>query len=190
MIREVTEAQGLECMAEARAQGKLTERIPATAVFTVKAPKGRKKTRACACGNFMSEREAADVYAGGVDTIQVRAILRRAACEGWPAMTLDVKSAFLLAPTSQKDCIIVDPPRVMQEAGVVPWGHVWLVTGALYGLITSPKDWSTFRDSRLLTFRWRVQLPEEEDEVEMHFALAGDSNVWYLRVVGDGRVLG
>ena len=190
VIKEVPEAEAQKLMQEAREEGKLTERIPATAVFTVKAPSGRKKARACACGNFMAPRDSGDVYAGGVDTIQVRSLLRKAALLKWEALTLDVKSAFLLAPTSQKDCIIVDPPRVMQEAGVVPWGSAWLVTGALYGLITSPRDWSNFRDGEVSQFRWHVTVDEVVGEVEMRFAPAGDANLWKVMEVVSEKVHG
>ena len=190
VIAEISEEDGERKMMEARQQGKLTERIPATAVFTVKAPSGRKKTRACACGNWMAERDSGDVYAGGVDTIQVRALLRKAAIEGWDALTLGVKSAFLLAPTSQKDCIVVDPPRVMQEAGVVPWGSVWLVTGALYGLTTSPRDWSNFRDAEIQKLQWRATLPGEAGEVTMRFVPAGDNNLWRMIEVDSEKTLG
>ena len=33
-------------------------------------------------------------------------------------MTLDIKTAFLLAPTSQGELIVVRPPKILQEAGL------------------------------------------------------------------------
>ena len=33
-------------------------------------------------------------------------------------MTLDIKTAFLLAPTSQDELIVVRPPKILQEAGL------------------------------------------------------------------------
>ena len=63
-------------------------------------------------------------------------------------MTLGVQSAYLLAPTSQQDCSNVDPLKFMPEAAVVPWGTLWLLTGAR---LVTLKDWSTYR-AQLLTY--------------------------------------
>jgi len=90
-----------------------------------------------------------EVYATGADSTQLRSTLRLAALRQWECLSLDVKSAFLLAPKAQGETVIAKPPKILEEAQLAQPGEHWLVTSAMYGLVTSPKDWSTFRDSEL-----------------------------------------
>ena len=115
-------------MEEARAAGKKVESIPVMGAFPRKAGSGRYKTRIAAGGNFMADRATEELYALGVDATQVRALLRKASLEDWSAMTLDIKTAFLLAPTSQDELIVVRPPKLLQEAGLTAADEVWVDT--------------------------------------------------------------
>ena len=94
-------------------------------------------------------RPGEEIYASGADSTQLRMILRLAALRQWHCFSLDVKSAFLLAPKAQGETVIVKPPKILEEAKLAQPGEHWLVTSAMYGLTTSPKDWSSFRDSEL-----------------------------------------
>ena len=123
-------------MAEAKAAGKVVEMIPAT---------GKRKSRIVCCGNYMADRSADELYASGADSTQVRAILRKSALESWHILSLDIRSAFLLAPTSQDELIIVQPPRILYDAGLIDHDEVWVVTAAMYGLTTAPRDWAFYR---------------------------------------------
>lgn len=147
-IREIRVEEVPGLLQGAKSEGRLTEQIPGKAVFTRKAGSGKYKTRIVACGNMMMEREASELYSSGLDATQLRVLLRHGALEEWLAGTLDIRTAFLLAPTSQRELIVVSPPKVLQDAGVVPVGVAWLVTGAMYGLTTAPRDWSGYRDGR------------------------------------------
>ena len=130
-VQRVSQREADKLMEEARSAGKKVETIPAMGVFTRKAGSGKYKSRIVACGNFMADRATEELYASGVDATQVRALLRKASLEGWSAMTLDIKTAFLLAPTSQDELIVVRPPKILQEAGLTAIGEVWVVTGAI-----------------------------------------------------------
>ena len=47
---------------------------------------------------------------------QLRTILRLASLRRWECLSLDVKSAFLLAPKAQGETVIVRPPKILEEA--------------------------------------------------------------------------
>ena len=91
-----------------------------------------------------------------MDGTTVRATLRKTAAMGWSAATTDVRAAFLLAPRrEQHGVLVVKPPKVLIDAHIVDPDEYWLVTRALYGLQTSPADWSVFRDSSMQSWSWR-----------------------------------
>ena len=46
---------------------------------------------------------------------------------------------------------------MLVEAGIVRASERWLVQGAMYGLETSPADWSVFRDQRLKAFERKLE---------------------------------
>ena len=127
--------------------------IPGMLVATLKPP-ARKKARMVACGNYVKDDHSKqEVSAGGIDAIVVRTLISRAAVEGWSVGTADVKTAFLQAPRRQTPgkATVVTPPSVWRDAGILRHGSSerWRVTGALYGLVESPKDWATYRDKQL-----------------------------------------
>eukprot|EP00435_Cladocopium_sp_Y103_P054363 s510_g17.t1 len=157
-IKIITEAQAEELRRDADRRGILYDRIPAKAIFQRKAGSGRRKCRACACGNFMAQRPASDTYAGGTGAAEVRTLLRTCGLRGWSAVTLDVKTAFLRAPKNHSnEVVIVQPPQIFILAGVCAPGTLWWVDRAMYGLITSPKEWLEYRNRRVINFKWSAE---------------------------------
>eukprot|EP00435_Cladocopium_sp_Y103_P060464 s2459_g22.t1 len=137
-------------------------------VPTVKAPNGRRKCRIVICGNRIEkahdgsghgvEEKPNDftTYAGGADGTLLRCLVRKSAAESWTIGTMDVATAFLLAPrrAAAQDLLIMKPPRILVEAEVCKETDLWSVENAVYGLQTSPADWSSYRNSVLGRMRW------------------------------------
>ena len=156
-VRVITESHAEQLRREAEKKGILYERIPGKAIFSRKAGSGRRKCRACACGNYMSQRSLTDTYAGGTGAAEVRCILRKGGLEKLSAVTLDIKTAFLRAPRDHsREIVVVQPPQIFILAGIAEPGTLWLVDRALYGLTTSPKEWTQFRNERMVKFTWEV----------------------------------
>ena len=122
------------------------EVIPGKLVATIKPP-FKRKARLVACGNQAAKNEDAEVAAGGLCTVCTRSLVSKASQCGWGCATVDVKVAFLQAPQREEKgkLTLVTPPAITKEAQVCgqEW---WLVKGALYGLVESPKDWAVYRD--------------------------------------------
>ena len=202
-IQRITEAQTHAILEEAEKKGERAELIPGMGVFTRKAGDGRRRSRTVRCGNYMEARAGDEVYASGADSTQLRSVLRLAALRQWDCLSLDVKSAFLLAPKAQGETVIVKPPRILEEAGLAQPGEHWLITSAMYGLVTSPKDWSSFRDTELQKMIGSYEIEEEDGKVwgsgEFSFRPMEDPNLWAIQELlpsndeGEkkwGRVLG
>lgn len=179
-IKRIDEEQTHKIMAEAQAKGERAELIPGMGVFTRKAGDGRRRARIVCCGNYMEPRAGDEVYATGADSTQLRATLRVAALHQWECLSLDVKSAFLLAPKAQGETVIVKPPKILEEAGLAKAGEHWLVTSAMYGLVTSPKDWSSFRDAELQKM---VGVHQNDEEVAGE-VIDSPSGLWKTRISG------
>ena len=131
------------------------EVIPGKLVATIKPP-FKRKARLVACGNQASKNEDAEVAAGGLCTVSTRSLVSKAAQNEWGCATVDVKTAFLQAPRREEKgkLTLVTPPAITKEAQVCgqEW---WLVKGALYGLVESPKDWAVYRDATCKTISWK-----------------------------------
>ena len=120
----------------------------------------------------MNAKSSESTFASGASGIEVRTLIKMAAINHWSLSTLDVKTAFLNAPAAQdRGVVIVQPPRIFQEAGVLQDSkELWLVKKALYGLVTSPRDWCDHRDGKIKNFQWlrggrpvRVQATPQTD---------------------------
>ena len=141
------------------------EVAPAMLVPTVKAPHGKRRARIVICGNRIEAKnpdgqfaaeglpgEPGDSlfanYAGGADGVLLRALLRKAGAKKWQCATVDVKTAFLLAPRREADTklLTMRPPKILQEAGIVGPEEWWEVENAMYGLTSSPSKWTTYRN--------------------------------------------
>ena len=173
------------------------EYAPAKLVATRKAPDGKRRTRIVACGNlvtssvqssgaadasetnFGNQKKSADTYAAGVEGSVMRATLRTCAARGFSGATTDVKIAFLLAPRRGKGKLVVRPPRILVEAGLISSDELRLVNQALYGLQASPADWSSFRDDAVKTWRW------EHKGMALKLLPTMEPNLW--RVLGDNK---
>lgn len=137
------------------------EFAPGKLVATVKAPNGRRKARVVVCGNMVEpslDEQQAEIaaeaegdsnqgsrgstyrtrakgyehYASGTDGTVIRAVLRKAAEERWQGATVDVRTAFLLAPRKGGgETLIVRPPRILLEAGIIGESELWRVDKAL-----------------------------------------------------------
>ena len=108
-IRSLFETKGAlrkvspEEMEERKKKGEL-DIIPSKLVCTLKPdptnPKGKRKVRIVACGNFVTA-EGADkneLFASGSDAIAVRLAVDEAAKRGWSGKSMDIRTAFLNAP--------------------------------------------------------------------------------------------
>eukprot|EP00435_Cladocopium_sp_Y103_P061567 s73_g23.t1 len=122
------------------------EYAPGKLVAVVK-PGNKKKAR-------LVGRKTYDTYAGGVDGVCVRAVLRKAGERPWSCAAIDVRTAFLLAPRRGQGVLVVKPPKVLVACGLIAPTEVWEVKQALYGLQSSPKDWSAFRDADMRSWSW------------------------------------
>ena len=83
----------------------------------------------------------------------MRVALSFATCRGWCPSSLEVRTAFLNAPVQKADrtMLIVKPPKILEDLQLSAPGERWIVDKALYGLTTSPRDWSRHRDNILRT---------------------------------------
>ena len=156
-IAEVQDTQVQKLIEE----GRDVEILPGRGVPSEKPPlsvgqQPRKKYRAAICGNFQrqtEERASESFYVGGADSIS---ILRWGGLHGYGASGVDIKTAFLNAPKDEKEpeYLLCNPPKQMVAAGVGPKQVKWRVLGALYGLVSSPRSWSVYRDKAMRGFRW------------------------------------
>ena len=171
-VRQISK-QELRRLAEEK--GQAVELLPSKMVFTRKAGSGLRRARAVCCGNFQSQVEEGSTYSGGVDSVTVRMALRWAALQKWTVATLDVKTAFLNAPRTSPSIVATEVPQVMRQLGFGTGQEVWLIVGALYGLVTSPRDWQKCRDEQLPQMTW-IQNGEP-----CHLAPTNESNLWLVK---------
>ncbi|CAE7662902.1 TY5A [Symbiodinium sp. CCMP2456] len=150
-------------------EGHPVQVLPGKGVFTRKKGYGKRKVRGVVCGNHLAPdsnpehssraQQRADLYAGGCESVTVRALLRKAAASKWRVGSLDVSTAFLNAPLNPErpHYIVVRPPKVFIDAGVVPESQLWHVQKALYGLASSPADWQSHRNERMSKMSWMFE---------------------------------
>ena len=115
---------------------------------------GAYKSRAVICGNYAHQDHDPSHdnsnYAGGVDGQQVRTMIKISAMKGWALGSTDIRTAFLNAPRrDQHRLIAMEIPTVFKKLGLAGNQHIWLVDKALYGLTSSPRDWSLYRDETI-----------------------------------------
>ena len=162
--------------------GKPVERIPGKLVHTRKAPVGKRRSRIVACGNYMVDQlHDESTSAGGIDSISIRLLTRLSSEWGWKIGSVDVKGAFLNAPrraTSQKVTLVV-PPRLLVDLKLVAPDEYWEITGALYGLQESPRDWGCHRDEVLQGTKWMY------NDVRYYLEQTEEMHLWRVRADGD-----
>ena len=178
------------------------EYAPGKLVTTVKAPHGKMKARLVVCGNmveasvdaqtedqekeglseYLNKTKSRDTYASGADAAAIRATLRHAGDRGWGCASIDVRTAFLLAPRRGTGLLAVRPPKILVSANICSPDERWLVDRALYGLQTSPSDWGVFRDGEMSSWTWskgnrsfRLECTREPNLWRIKEKLAGDT---------------
>ena len=191
------------------------EIVPGKAIFSRKAPDGRRKCRIVVCGNFVSndgtitnsaevqekkKKKEPDLYAGGADAIALRSALSIASRHRWQAASLDVKTAFLNADFNEgakpKDheeerLVMMQPPRIMVKMGFCAEGELWVIDRAMYGLRESPRSWSSHRDTAMMTFEdsffMRLEAADEEQRTKKRKVVrcVTEENLWQIVEVHD-----
>ena len=98
-------------------------------------------------------------YAGGADGALLRCLVKKASCENWGVASLDVATAFLLAPRreSERQLLVMKPPKVLVDAGICGSDELWQIQHAMYGLTSSPSDWGHYRNSVLSKLQWNLE---------------------------------
>ena len=161
------------------------EQAPMKLVATVKAPDGRRKARLVLCGNLIQSANGAPVtsskdplssplYAGGLDGVALRTVLRKAAACSWSLASTDVRTAFLLAPRQSDRLLVVRPPQLLVDHNLAGKDERWVVDNAVYGLDTSPKDWSGYRDVELARMTWT------SNGHRYRFVMSTEPNLWKI----------
>ena len=120
-----------------------------------------------------------DRYAGGADGCQVRALIRTAALRGWSLAGSDIRVAFLNAPKRDTTKITaMEVPTIFKHLGLADAEDVWIIEKALYGLVSSPRDWGIHRDEVLPTLRWHRKIGDVV--LEGRLVHSKDENLWRL----------
>ena len=102
---------------------------------------------------------------------------------GWSFYKLDVKGAFMHAPLPDGMLVVVRPPQIWIELGVVPPDTLWTLQRAVYGLRCAPRAWGAERDRKL-----RVSVWESNGATYKLSQCTCDTQVWRLVKVGDETV--
>ncbi|CAE7949334.1 abcG4 [Symbiodinium sp. KB8] len=167
--------------------GKRVTTIPAKAVWTIKAPDGRHKCRIVACGNMAPSKDESRqdhkdaVFASSLDVTHLRCALAVATRRSYEIAITDIRTAFLNAELLPRErvkaeqaaaaaadgesvpideIVILLPPRCLIQRGLVGRNTLWQVAKAIYGLDTSPRDWSLSRDFTLRRLAVKFQVGE------------------------------
>ena len=158
-------------------EGKEYDLVPGKTVHSKKAFTGRLKTRAVVCGNYIADSYSkAEKFAAGADGVLVRCCLRVCARRSWDLGALDIRTAFLLAPLLYREArpTIVKVPRVFNIANICQ-EKFWRVDRAMYGLCTSPRSWSTYRDTTMKTMRGKFR-----GKIICFRQSRADESLWYI----------
>ena len=166
-------------------------RLPTKLVYTIKAGSGRQKCRLVLCGNSAPVVQESSIekrlatFAGGVDIGLLRLLLADAVTEQLELVTFDISTAFLNAPArarnlrqafhGKKQVTIASPPKALIRLGVIPPGTLWEVLLAMYGLDTSPRDWSLHRTEVLADLR----VPSPIGVLYLQRSSV-ESSIWYI----------
>ncbi|CAE7365731.1 unnamed protein product, partial [Symbiodinium sp. CCMP2592] len=140
---------------------RLPREIPSKVVATLKPSEDptlanedgfAEKSRICACGNFESgaDNNGEPWTSSNIPPEIVRTFVSLAAStENWTLGGLDVEAAFLNADISSGDPVIITPPKVMRDLGLVGAETVWIARKNIYGLRRGPTEWEKERDTKI-----------------------------------------
>ena len=163
-------------------EGKEYDLVPGKTVHSRKAFTGRLKTRAVVCGNYIADTYSkAEKFAAGADGVLVRCCLRLCAERSWDIGALDIRTALLLAPLLYRAArpTIVRVPRVFNIAKICEKKFL-RVDRAMYGLCTSPRSWSTYRDTTMRSMRGRFR----GKAISFRQSRA-DESLWFILLLPD-----
>ena len=163
-------------------QGIEHDLAPGKTVHSKKAFTGRLKTRAVVCGNYIADSYSkAEKFAAGADGVLVRCCLRLCAERSWDIGALDIRTAFLLAPLLYREArpTIARAPRIFNLAKIRE-ERFWRVDRAMYGLCTSPRSWSTYRDAAMKATRGRFR-----GKIVCFRQSRADESLWYILLLPD-----
>ena len=140
--------------------------IPSKVVYTKKPGlKGRKrKVRWVVCGNFESKSAEEETYSSGADATAFRLLCWVATQHQWQGYVVGVKTAFLNAnmnDTTDTQWLLVAPPSLFVEKGLLPKGVMYIPEKAIYGLRRSRRLWSEHWDRILESLE--VKLEDHKD---------------------------
>ena len=102
---------------------------------------GLKKCRTCIAGNQQVLDPTAQRWTAQAEPSSVFLAAKMAAMRRWKISKLDVKGAFLNAPLSDDELILVQPPTQWVQWGIVEPGTIWKLRKAVDGLRQSPNWW-------------------------------------------------
>ena len=68
--------------------------------------------------------------------------------EDWTLGGFDVEAAFLNAEISSGDPVLITPPKVMRDLGIVAKDTIWIARRNIYGLRPGPTEWERERDAK------------------------------------------
>lgn len=74
--------------------------------------------------------------------------------------------------------VVMEAPSVFTRLNLMQEGEVLVVRKAMYGLVTSPRDWCTYRDTVLPGIKW--QRTERGCHPQGWFEQTKEENLWRL----------
>ncbi|CAE7437089.1 RE1 [Symbiodinium sp. CCMP2592] len=158
VLREVPRS-GLREYLNISPEAKLPREIPSKVVPTMKPSEDERanadgfmeKSRICACGNFEegTDNNGEPWSSSNIPPEIVRCFVSLAAkVEDWTLGGLDVEAAFLNAEISG-DPVVITPPKIMRDLGIIAENTVWVAERNIYGLRRGPTEWERERDHKL-----------------------------------------
>ncbi|CAE7540631.1 RE1 [Symbiodinium natans] len=135
----------------------LPKPIPSKVVCTLKpnidgSSEKLEKSRLCACGNFEQgvDDNGEPWSSSNIPPEIVRCFTSLAASNvTWTLGSLDVEAAFLNAEITSGDPVIIMPPKVMKDLGMVRPRTLWIARRLIYGLRRGPTEWERERDHKV-----------------------------------------
>ena len=190
-MEEVSGERLKELLSQAEENGTTVEFLPSKLVFTKKPGKkgGRPKVRWVICGNFQTTREDESTYSSGADAAALHLLVVTSSRMQWTAGTIDIKTAFLNAAMDQQDqktLLLIKPPPLFLEKGLMKFGTYYLPKRAVYGLRRSPRLWGECRDEGLDSMEVEVQKEEGRQIMEL-VPLDSEPNLWKIQQKEDSN---
>ena len=110
-----------------------------------------EKSRLCACGNFENgvDNSGEPWTSSNIPPEIVRCMVSMAVKKlDWTLGGFDVEAAFLNAEISSGDPVLITPPKVMRDLGLIGKDTIWIARRNIYGLRRGPTEWERERDTK------------------------------------------